>query len=414
MIGPYEPLKTIGAGTFGCVKLVRKCDTSKLYAVKCICKNNILRSHMGAQVKMEIQAMKALDHPHVVKIKEVLISPLNLYVVMQYLPGGELFTKITKTGKLSIAQARKYTGHLVDALSYCHSKFICHRDIKPQNIMLDAHDNAVFVDFGFAKLMNTEQVSPEEDTIHNHSGTHHVLLESPENNTGVSEDFVTESLRTRELSTICGTKPFMAPEILTQKKYQGDKADVWSLGVVVYILLVGHLPFKSDDIERTFFTLPSKMPVSCADLVRKMLTHNPSQRPSASFLLQHEWLNQCSRTETRQHSNTSSSSCEDDDEEEEQQQEETVVKDEEKKDTREFTIPIGNWNIANLKLKLLEDGWRVQLTGDREIKISRVSSDGLVMVVITVHADSIHVVKKNLDENAGKQLFFALKTVLLR
>ncbi|AAR26919.1 serine-threonine kinase [Feldmannia irregularis virus a] len=408
MIGQYEPLKTIGAGTFGSVKLARKRETSKLYAIKCICKNNILRSHMGDQIKMEIQAMKSLDHPHVVKIKEVLISPLNLYVVMQYLPGGELFTKITKSGKLKSVQARRYTGHLVDALSYCHSKFICHRDIKPQNIMLDAHDNAVFVDFGFAKIMTTEHTSQEEDTTNNHSGTHDVLESSrPEQLT--PEAFVLESGRTRELSTICGTKPFMAPEILQHKKYQGDKADVWSLGVVVYVLLVGHLPFKSSDNERTAVSIPTHVSRASSDFIRKMLILDPSHRPSAASLLRHEWLDHVPARTIARDSSTSSDDCSS------PTNQNTAENDQEKQSNslREFTVPLGGRVAFNLKSQLIENGWRVQSMLDQgEMKASRVSSDGLVMVVITFQDDSIHVVKKNMDENIGKSHFLALKAMI--
>ena len=159
MIGDYTTTKTLGTGAFGTVKLATKRGSDVLYAIKSISKQSILRSQMGSQVKKEISIMKSLDHPNVVQIFEVLMSTEYLYIVMDFVSGGELYNKITRTGKLSDGDCRRYVRQLCSALNYCHARNVCHRDIKPQNILLDSYDNVLLADFGFASIMEVEETN---------------------------------------------------------------------------------------------------------------------------------------------------------------------------------------------------------------------------------------------------------------
>ncbi|CAM9134129.1 unnamed protein product, partial [Sphacelaria rigidula] len=255
MIGEYEATRVLGTGAFGTVKLAKKKNSDVLYAIKSISKQSILRSQMGSQVKKEISIMKVLDHPNIVQIVEVLMSTENLYIVMDYVSGGELYAKITRGGKLSDTECRRYVYQLCSALNYCHLRNVCHRDIKPENILLDAYDNVLLADFGFASIMEVEELVN----------------------------------RMKVMSTMCGTLAYMAPEILQREKYLGDKADIWSLGVMIYVLLVGFMPFRDTDATKSKYTTPKHVRDDAADFISKMLILEPEKRFSARRLLLHPW-----------------------------------------------------------------------------------------------------------------------------
>ena len=269
MIGEYITTKTLGVGGFGTVKLAKKINTpTDLVAIKCIDKQYICRSNMVAQVQKEISIMKDLDHPNIVRVHEVLMSPQYLYIVMDYIPGGELYSQITKFGKLSEIKCRKYVHQLCQALRYCHSRKICHRDIKPQNILIDDRTDRVFlVDFGFSSVMTKSDDDCQEET--GLEGNSKVL---------------------RNMSTVCGTLGYMAPEIYHRKRYRGDKTDIWSLGVVVYVLLCGIMPFRDSDVSRSTYVTPSSVGDDGILFLKSMLNVVPEERLSASKLLDLSWV----------------------------------------------------------------------------------------------------------------------------
>lgn len=321
IISNYEIGKEIGSGSFGTVNIAEDRKTGEKVAVKCISKNKIQRSNMGSQVKKEITTMKKLNHPNIVGIKEVLMSNSHLYLVLEYAGGGELFTKIATQGKLSEKVAKRYFKQIMEAVKFCHNLFVCHRDIKPENILLDANDNVKIADFGFASIMEPEPGSDNQTSSGDDSsppGSSSRLGTIGENTVDTStiqplRDFVPDdpdstlpknhkfrnlpSKRMQKMSTMCGTTQYMAPEIVNRDSYRGDKADIWSCGIVLFVLVAGYLPFDSHDaeivihkIKSGFFKVPPFVSELATDVITKILTPNPLFRPGARTVLDHAWF----------------------------------------------------------------------------------------------------------------------------
>ncbi|CAM9107273.1 unnamed protein product [Ectocarpus sp. 12 AP-2014] len=315
IISNYEIGKEIGSGAFGTVNIGEDRKTGEKVAVKCISKSRIQRSNMGSQVKKEITTMKKLDHPNIVGIKEVLMSNSHLYLVLEFAGGGELFTKIASQGKLSERVAKRHFKQIMEAVKFCHNLYICHRDIKPENILLDDEDNVKIADFGFASITKPEPGS-EGETKDGRSGLLASIDEDAEeesSNIQPLRDFVpdvssppepkTNKFRNlpskvmQKMSTMCGTTQYMAPEIVNRDSYRGDKAAIWSCGVVLFVLLSGYLPFDSNDtgivvqkIKSGRFDIPSFIPGLARDVIKQLLTPNPLVRPGARTILDHEWF----------------------------------------------------------------------------------------------------------------------------
>lgn len=310
-ISNYEIGKEIGSGAFGTVNIGEDRTTGEKVAVKCISKCRIQRSNMGSQVKKEITTMKKLDHPNIVRIKEVLMSNSHLYLVLEYAGGGELFTKIASQGKLSENVAKRYFKQVMEAVKFCHLQYICHRDIKPENILLDSNDNVKIADFGFASIMEPEKGSDFDLTDNDSPGK----LASIDENACTAEpldDFIPDRNQSppkmnkfrnlpskimQKMSTMCGTTQYMAPEIVSRDSYRGDKADIWSCGVVLFVLVSGYLPFDSNDtgvviqkIQHGRFETPSFISDLTRDIIQKLLTPNPLTRPGARTVLDHQWF----------------------------------------------------------------------------------------------------------------------------
>lgn len=319
IISNYEIGKEIGSGAFGTVNIAEHRTNGEKVAVKCISKNRIQRQNMGAQVKKEITTMKKLDHPNIVGIKEVLMSNSHLYLVLEYCGGGELFTKIATQGKLSDNVTKRYFQQIMGAVKFCHNLFVCHRDIKPENILLDSHDNVKIADFGFASIMEPEPGSDFESADEERGTRLESIDENAENEGTILplRDFVPDSetslppkpnkfrnlpsKRMQKMSTMCGTTQYMAPEIVNRDSYRGDKADIWSCGIVLFVLLAGYLPFDSHDseivirkIKAGLFEIPPFISDLARDVITKMLTPNPLVRPGAKSLLDHKWLQDAS------------------------------------------------------------------------------------------------------------------------
>lgn len=312
IISNYDIGKEIGSGAFGTVNIGEDRTTGEKVAVKCISKTRIQRSNMGSQVKKEITTMKKLDHPNIVGIKEVLMSNTHLYLVLEFAGGGELFTKIASQGKLSEKVSKRYFKQIMEAVRFCHSLYICHRDIKPENILLDDDDNVKIADFGFASIMEPE-VGSDLPADNGRAGLSTIAEDAEESGTieplhdfvpdAASQQPVTTKFRNlpskvmQKMSTMCGTTQYMAPEIVNRDSYRGDKADIWSCGVVLFVLLTGYLPFDSNDpaivvqkIKSGRFDLPSFLSDAAREVIVKVLTPNPLFRPGARTILGHEWF----------------------------------------------------------------------------------------------------------------------------
>ncbi|XP_058766075.1 CBL-interacting serine/threonine-protein kinase 8-like [Vicia villosa] len=257
-VGKYEIGRTIGEGTFAKVKFAQNTETGESVAMKILDRSTIIKHKMADQIKREISIMKLVRHPYVVRLHEVLASRTKIYIILEFITGGELFDKIVHHGRLSEAESRRYFQQLIDGVDYCHSKGVYHRDLKPENLLLDSLGNMKISDFGLSAL-------PEK---------------------GVSM-----------LRTTCGTPNYVAPEVLSHKGYNGAPADVWSCGVILYVLMAGYLPFDELDlttlyskIDKAEFSCPAWFPVGAKSLIQRILDPNPEHRITIEQIRSDEWF----------------------------------------------------------------------------------------------------------------------------
>ena len=230
-VGKYEIGRTLGEGTFGKVKHAVHVSSRVEVAIKVLDKERIQKQSMGSQIKKEISIMKQLSHENVVKLKEVLASRTKIFIVLELVTGGELFDLIVQRGRLDEAASRIYFRQLVSGVAYCHSQGVAHRDLKPENLLLDSEGTLKISDFGLSALYDGEEGSTRSQMLH----------------------------------TTCGTPNYVAPEVLQNEGYVGRIADCWSIGVILYVLLAGFLPFDEatmsalfDKIKRAEFAYPAR------------------------------------------------------------------------------------------------------------------------------------------------------------
>ncbi|KAH1245107.1 CBL-interacting serine/threonine-protein kinase 8 [Glycine soja] len=245
-VGKYEIGRTIGEGTFAKVKFAQNTETGESVAMKVLDRSTIIKHKMVDQIKREISIMKLVRHPY------VLASRTKIYIILEFITGGELFDKIIHHGRLSEADSRRYFQQLIDGVDYCHSKGVYHRDLKPENLLLNSLGNIKISDFGLSAF-------PEQ---------------------GVSI-----------LRTTCGTPNYVAPEVLSHKGYNGAVADVWSCGVILFVLLAGYLPFDELDLTTLYkFSCPSWFPVGAKMLIHRILDPNPETRITIEQIRNDEWF----------------------------------------------------------------------------------------------------------------------------
>nr|XP_016514837.1 PREDICTED: CBL-interacting serine/threonine-protein kinase 24-like [Nicotiana tabacum]XP_016514838.1 PREDICTED: CBL-interacting serine/threonine-protein kinase 24-like [Nicotiana tabacum] len=165
-LGKYELGRTIGEGAFSKVKFAQNTETGENVAIKVLAKSTILKNKMVEQIKREISIMKIVRHPCIVRLHEVLASRTKIYIIMEFVTGGELFDKIVHQVRLPEKEARRYFQQLIDAVAHCHSKGVYHRDLKPENLLLDCQDNLKVSDFGLSAF-------PQQgvDLLHTTCGT---------------------------------------------------------------------------------------------------------------------------------------------------------------------------------------------------------------------------------------------------
>ncbi|KAJ1392115.1 Serine/threonine-protein kinase, active site [Sesbania bispinosa] len=255
----YELGKLLGQGTFAKVYHARNLKTGMSVAIKIVDKEKILKVGMIDQIKREISVMRLIRHPHVVELYEVMASKTKIYFVMEYVRGGELFNKVSK-GKLKQDDARRYFQQLISAVDYCHSRGVCHRDLKPENLLLDDNGNLKVSDFGLSALAE----SKHQDGL---------------------------------LHTTCGTPAYVAPEVINRRGYDGAKADIWSCGVILYVLLAGYLPFRDPNLMEMYrkigkaeFKFPNWFAPDVRRLLSKILDPNPKTRISMAKIMESSWF----------------------------------------------------------------------------------------------------------------------------
>ncbi|XP_067336577.1 MAP/microtubule affinity-regulating kinase 3a isoform X7 [Channa argus] len=263
-IGNYRLLKTIGKGNFAKVKLARHILTGREVAIKIIDKTQ-LNPNSLQKLFREVRIMKILNHPNIVKLFEVIETERTLYLVMEYASGGEVFDYLVAHGRMKEKEARAKFRQIVSAVQYCHQKHIVHRDLKAENLLLDADMNIKIADFGFSN----------EFTLGN------------------------------KLDTFCGSPPYAAPELFQGKKYDGPEVDVWSLGVILYTLVSGSLPFDGQNLKelrervlRGKYRIPFYMSTDCENLLKRFLVLNPGKRGTLEVredaenqIMKDRWIN---------------------------------------------------------------------------------------------------------------------------
>ena len=257
--GKYELGRLLGHGTFAKVYHARNLQSGKSVAMKVVSKEKVIQVGMMEQIKREISVMKMVQHPNIVELHEVLASKSKIYFAMELVRGGELFSKIAK-GRLKEDLARVYFQQLISAIDFCHSRGVYHRDLKPENLLLDEEGNLKVTDFGLSAF--TEHL--KQDGL---------------------------------LHTTCGTPAYVAPEVIGKKGYDGAKADLWSCGVILYVLLAGFLPFQDDNIVAMYrkiyrgdFKCPPWFSSEARRLITKLLDPNPMTRITIAKIMDSSWF----------------------------------------------------------------------------------------------------------------------------
>ena len=266
-VGPWQLGKTLGKGATGRVRLAKHRDTNQIAAVKIVSKKSaaLVQSasmarmdHEGAAsliatgprtmpfgIEREVVIMKLIEHPNIINLYDIWENRGELYLVLEYVSGGELFDYVSSNGALPEEEAVRLFRQIIAGLSYCHRFNICHRDLKPENILLDGNRNIKLADFGMAALQ------PD--------GTW--------------------------LNTSCGSPHYAAPEIIQGNQYRGDLADIWSTGIILFAMLNGFLPFDGGTLPNTLrmvkqgaYFLPPHLSPEAQDLIQRILQKRPERR----------------------------------------------------------------------------------------------------------------------------------------
>ncbi|KAG5008764.1 hypothetical protein AAZX31_07G022200 [Glycine max] len=255
----YEMGRVLGQGNFAKVYHARNLNTNESVAIKVIKKEKLKKERLVKQIKREVSVMRLVRHPHIVELKEVMATKGKIFLVMEYVKGGELFAKVNK-GKLTEDLARKYFQQLISAVDFCHSRGVTHRDLKPENLLLDQNEDLKVSDFGLSTL-------PEQRRADG-------MLVTP-----------------------CGTPAYVAPEVLKKKGYDGSKADLWSCGVILFALLCGYLPFQGENVMRIYrkafraeYEFPEWISPQAKNLISNLLVADPGKRYSIPDIMRDPWF----------------------------------------------------------------------------------------------------------------------------
>ncbi|RKF61125.1 Serine/threonine-protein kinase Nek11 [Erysiphe neolycopersici] len=251
-VGNYALGRLIGKGSFGKVYLAtHKLTNGSKVVLKSAKKDD-------PNLAREIHHHRQFFHPHIARLYEVIVTENLVWLVLEYCPGDELYNYLLKHGRLCVEKVQRVFTQLTGAVSYVHAASCVHRDLKLENIMLDKNENVKLCDFGFTR---------EYEGKGNY------------------------------LQTFCGTVAYSAPEMMKGEKYAGEKVDVWSLGVILYALLCGELPFDEDDDSATRMKImgsepkwPDHLPADARSLLGLLLSKRPLVRPSLSEILAHPFL----------------------------------------------------------------------------------------------------------------------------
>ncbi|CAN4087442.1 unnamed protein product [Withania somnifera] len=255
----YDLGRLLGQGNFAKVYYGRNLETGQSVAIKVIDKEKVLKAGLIEQTKREISVMALVEHANVLQLYEVMATKSKIYLVIEHAKGGELFKKLSK-GRLKEKLARKYFQQLIGAVDCCHRRDVYHRDLKPENVLLDENGNLKVSDFGLSALAESKR---QDGLFH----------------------------------TTCGTPAYVAPEVISRKGYDGAKADVWSCGVILFVLLAGYLPFQDSNLMEMYrkirlaeFKCPNWFPPEVRKLLSRILDPNPHTRISIAKIKENSWF----------------------------------------------------------------------------------------------------------------------------
>ncbi|KAG6492149.1 CBL-interacting protein kinase 19-like [Zingiber officinale] len=260
LLGRFEVGKLLGAGTFAKVYVARNVRTDELVAIKALSKEKIVKWGLVAHIKREIAILRRVRHPYVVQLFEVMATKTKIYFVMEYVRGGELFSRVSK-GRLREDTARRYFQQLVSAVAFCHTRGVFHRDLKPENLLVDENGDLKVSDFGLSAV--AEQSRGGDGLLH----------------------------------TFCGTPAYVAPEVLSRRGYDGAKVDIWSCGVILFVLMAGSLPFHDRNIVSMYrkiykgeFRCPRWFSPDLNLLLHRLLDTNPRTRITIPEIMEDNWF----------------------------------------------------------------------------------------------------------------------------
>ncbi|ERM97674.1 hypothetical protein AMTRI_Chr01g132530 [Amborella trichopoda] len=259
LLGRYEVGKLLGHGTFAKVYHARNAKTGQSVAIKVLDKEKILKGGLVSHIKREIAILRRVRHPNIVQLYEVMASKVKIYFVMEYVKGGELFNRVSK-GRLKEETARKYFQQLISAVGFCHVRGVYHRDLKPENLLLDENGDLKVSDFGLSAV--SDQIRQD--------GLFH---------------------------TFCGTPAYVAPEVLSKKGYDAAKVDIWSCGVILFVLMAGYLPFNDPNVMLLYkkiykgeFRCPKWFSSDLSKLLARLLDTNPETRITIPEIMENRWF----------------------------------------------------------------------------------------------------------------------------
>lgn len=253
LLAQYTILRTIGQGSYAEVKLAQHRLTGAEVAIKVLMK----RKQRTFPVWSEVGIMKRMNHPNIISLLQIIETEQNIFLILELAEGRELWDWIQQVGYLEEDIARKIFQQIVHAMCYCHDQGIVHRDLKPDNIMVDATGKVKIIDFGLGALIRPG----------------------------------------RKLFRFCGALRFGAPEFFLRQPYDGTKVDTWNLGILLYFMVTGTLPFDGSTYEELqckvllgLYAVPSHLSQELQDIIHRLLTVNPTERPTLKDIMGHPWL----------------------------------------------------------------------------------------------------------------------------